>query len=54
MKITIPDVKKLFPNVKSWKDTRKTKNVKKDDTDGLPNHNDAVTSVPNIIQQLVH
>ena len=46
--------KKHFSNVKSWKDTRKIKNVKKDDTNGLPYHNDAMTSVPNIIQQLVH
>ena len=28
--------------------------VEKQDTDGLPPHNDAMTSAPNIIQQLVH
>ena len=28
--------------------------VEKQDTDGLPQHNIAKTSVPNIIQQLVH
>ena len=28
--------------------------VEKQDTDGLPHHNDAVTSAPSIIQQLVH
>ena len=33
---------------------RKHQKVKKQDTDGLLHHNDAMTSVPNTIQQLVH
>ena len=33
---------------------RKHQKVKKQDTDGLLHNNDAMTSAPNIIQQLVH